>query len=158
MKILSMLTVDSWLIWTSSKIGFSSYAVNCVRMIFWSFQKFISNNVFHLLGTIDTDIPKWKTKSSANHSCIVCKVIFANLIPINSVEYFNSSPNHKSTSIKAYIIMEGQSVVFTNSVIFSIWASDNNIFRMTTVADRFIWALIKAFFISRAYKIVHQNW
>ncbi len=148
-----MRAIVSWLKWTRSERGFSSCAVNCVRVVPWSLN---TSNATHYTRICEPDLTKWKTKRSANHYCIVTfKVIVANLVPNWSVEFFSSSPNHGGV---CFIMWVGQSVVSPNSVIWCSWASDNNVFIMITIADRSIWALIKACFISRARNIVHQNW
>ena len=160
MNILTMWAIVSWLIWTRSERGFSFCAVNCVRVILWSFHKINCIFDFKLLGISELDSFKWKTKRSAKHSCTApCKVNVANLVPNWSVEYFSSSPNsYKISIVVCCILWVCQSVVSTNSVIWCSWASDNNVFRVITIADRSIWALIKACFISRTWNIVHQNW
>ena len=151
-----MWAVISWLKWTRSKRSFSSCAINCVGVIPWSFYDIKFIIAFQFLEIWEVGTAKWLTKRSANHFCIViCKVIVANLVPNWSIEYFSSSPNSCGV---CFIMWVGQSVVSTYSVILTSWASDNNVFTMITVADRSIWALIKACFISSAWNIVHQNW
>ena len=98
-----------------------------------------------------------KTKRFAKHFCIcLWKVIPANLVPNWSVEHFSSSRNWYVRSFcgVCHISWVGQSVFLTNIG----GASNNNVFIMLTIADRSIWTLIKACFISRTWNIVHQNW
>ena len=160
-NIFSVWTIWSWFVWAIGKGRFSSRAVNCIWVIPWSFHNEILSVVAcYLLGVWESYITQWKAKRSANYSCVAQgKVIVANLVPFSSIENFSSSPNSlESTIWEGHIFWGGQSVVSICGVIWWSWASDIDIFIVSTIGYRSIWALTKVIFISCAWNIIHQNW
>jgi hypothetical protein len=160
-NVFSVRAIVSWFIWTIGKRWFGSSAINCIWIIPWSFHnEVISVVICNYLGIWESDIAQWKSKRSANNSCIVqSKVVIANLYPIRSIEDFSSSPNSlESSRWVGHIFWVCQSIVSTDSMVWCSWASNNNVFRMSTVADISVWTLIETIFTSWAWDIIHQNW
>ena len=153
--------VVSWSIWTKLKRKFISSTVNCSWIIPWSFyNSIISMVACHLLGVWKSYISLWEIKRFAENFCVfLSKTVVANLDPFGSIKNFSSSPNsHEWPVWLSNIFRGGQSVVSMCGVIKNSWACDNDVFTVSTVANRFVWAFVKAFFISRTWNIVHQNW
>ena len=160
-NIFSVWTIWIWFVWAIGKGRFSSRAVNCTWVVPWPFHnEIISVVACYLLGVWESYITQWKAKRSANYSCVAQgKVIVANLVPFSSVENFSSSPNSlESTIWVSHIFWGSQSVVSICGVIWWSWASDIDIFIVSTIGYRSIWALTKVIFISCAWNIIHQNW